>query len=326
MNVTSSAIGIAAIVGAASGADAAIWGMYKDSAHEGFFWRRFFRSILLGSASAIVIQLMLALNLPEAGPMLVLFGLAYAAERVLVEGWKTFVREEDQSKYTIPMQFSLKGVPVRSRTHRLAAGIATAIAIAGLAALVFAVFRGQNTWVFAGTAGLIAGLIIAVGGAWKDAPIEGFEFLKFWRSPALTVFFALMLFPLAGNALMAAIAAIGYERCASENYKTFFFPMRPRGKFAGKPGGYSGKPGGYGGKPGGYGSKPGGGYGGRSSGPGYAKPGYGGKSGGPGYAKPGGYGPPRDDDRGPPLRKCVPHQQSRSQGTHGETRYGDVRS
>ena len=235
MNAMNSAIGIAAIVGAASGADAAIWGMYKDAAYEGFSWTRFVRSILLGIASAVAIQLVLMLDLSNAGPMLVLFGLSYAAERVLVEGWKMFVREEDQSKYTIPMQFALKGIPVRSRARRLAAGIVTGIAIAGLAFGVLAVFRSENSWTYAGTAGLIAGLFIAVGGAWKDAPIEGFEFLKFWRSPALTVLFSLMLFPLTGNALIAAIAAIGYEHAASENYKTFFFPMRPRGKFAGKP-------------------------------------------------------------------------------------------
>ena len=36
MNAMNSAIGIAAIVGAASGTDAAIWGMYKDAAYEGF--------------------------------------------------------------------------------------------------------------------------------------------------------------------------------------------------------------------------------------------------------------------------------------------------
>jgi len=70
---------------------------------------------------------------------------------------------------------------------------------------------------------------------WKDAPIEGFERLKFFRSPALTTIFALALFMASGSVVLAAIAAIGYERAASENYKTFFFPSRPRGKFAGKP-------------------------------------------------------------------------------------------
>ena len=31
------------------------------------------------------------------------------------------------------------------------------------------------------------------------------------------------------------VASIGYERATAETYKTFFFPSKPRGKFAGKP-------------------------------------------------------------------------------------------
>lgn len=234
MNILTGATGIAALVGIASGTDAAIWGMYKDAAHEGFYWSRFFRSILLGAALGISLQMVLVLDLPSAGPMLFLFGLAYAFERMIVEAWKTFVRDEDQSKYAIPMQFAINGIPVRNRRKRLIAGLTTVTVVAALAAIAFAVTgRGGTRW-HAAVAGLLTGVSIAIGGAWKDAPIEGFEFLKFWRSPALTVLFAVLLFPLAGSALLAAIAAIGYERAASENYKTFFFPLRPRGKFAGK--------------------------------------------------------------------------------------------
>ena len=87
----------------------------------------------------------------------------------------------------------------------------------------------------AACAGFLVGIVIAIGGAWKDAPVEGFEPLKFFRSPALTTLCALLLFPLSSSVLLSAAAAVGYERAASENYKTFFFPSRPRGKFAGKP-------------------------------------------------------------------------------------------
>ena len=76
--------------------------------------------------------------------------------------------------------------------------------------------------------GVASGADAAIWGMYKDAAHD-------WRSPALTVLFAVLLFPLTGNAMLAGIAAIGYERAASENYKTFFFPSRPRGKFAGKP-------------------------------------------------------------------------------------------
>ena len=228
-------LGVAALVGAVAGADAAIWGMYKDAAHEGFRWPRFARSIVIASAAAIVVQLLLDLKLPGAGAMLVLFGLAYAAERAVVEVWKTFVRVEDQSKYAIPMQFAIGGTPVQSRVVRLVAGLAyvTALALAGV--VVYQMIGGGGTWLQSGVVGFLVGLVIAIGGAWKDAPIEGFEPLKFFRSPSLTTAAALVLFPLTASVPLAAIAAIGYERAASENYKTFFFPSRPRGKFAGKP-------------------------------------------------------------------------------------------
>ncbi|MEO7358827.1 MAG: hypothetical protein ABI120_00765 [Gemmatimonadaceae bacterium] len=234
-DTTAISLSIAAVVGAGSGADASIWGMYKDAAHEGFRWRVFFRSIVLGCVAAVTIQACLNLDLHHPRLILLLFGLAYATERVVVEIWKTFIRDEDQSKYTIPMQFSVRGLPVKNRALRYAA-CAGYVALIAVAVLVAAQFTANaQTLAAAGVAGFIAGIVIACGGAWKDAPIEGFEGLKFFRSPALTTLFALALFMASGSVVLAAIAAIGYERATSENYKTFFFPSRPRGKFAGKP-------------------------------------------------------------------------------------------
>ena len=244
MNVTSQSLQslqslmIAAVVGMLSGTHTAIWGMYKDAIHEGFAVRRFVRSILVGGAVSVAIQVALGLPLPGAAAIIVLFGLAYAAERGIVEIWKTFVREEDQSKYTIPMQFSVHGVPVRSRGARLAAGAGY---VAIVAACLFAVTRlelgplGTPTPVRSALIGLTVGAIIAFGGAWKDAPTEGFDPLKFFRSPGLTVVFALLLSQLTDSYLQVAVGAIGYERATAETYKTFFFPSKPRGKFAGKP-------------------------------------------------------------------------------------------
>ncbi len=232
---TLSLLSIAGLVGIASGADASIWGMYKDAAHEGFRGRVFIRSIVIGCVAAISIQLFTNLDLYSPRSILLLFGLSYAAERILVETWKTFVRDEDQSKYTIPMQFALKGRPVKNRGTRYVAGVSYLAVIALMVMVTASVTSTHQTLLAAGIAGFVAGLIIAVGGAWKDAPIEGFETLKFFRSPALTTTFAVLLFIASGSVVLAALAAVGYERAASENYKTFFFPSRPRGKFAGKP-------------------------------------------------------------------------------------------
>src|SRR4029079_1308146 len=89
---------------------------------EGFNLGRFTRSMIVGVLAAVGAQAALKLPLPATSALVVLFGLAYAIERGLVEVWKTFLREEDQSKYFIPMQFSMRGVPVKSRMQRLACG------------------------------------------------------------------------------------------------------------------------------------------------------------------------------------------------------------
>jgi hypothetical protein len=230
-------LAIAGTVGLLAGTHAAIWGMFKDAIHEGFEWRRFTRSLVVGAIAGVSVQAVLSLSLPNASALVVLFGLAYAGERALVETWKTFVRDEDQSKYFIPMQFSIGGVPVRSRGARLAAGGAYVVALGfGVAVLVTldASLPPAQLPVLV-MVGLAAGTVIAIGGGWKDAPKEGFSILKFFRSPAMTVCYVLVLSRLTSSYLEAAVAAIGFERATVETYKTFCFPRKPRGKFAGKP-------------------------------------------------------------------------------------------
>ena len=233
----SQSLAIAAAVGLLSGTHTAIWGMYKDTAHEGFGVTRFARSIVVGMIAALLLQAVLALPLPSPAAIVVLFGLAYATERGLVEVWKTFVRDEDQSKYFIPMQFSVGGVPVASRRARLAAGLGYVLSLAGcLTAIGWVDPNGAlEPALRAAIGGLALGVAVAIGGAWKDAPKEGFDGLKFIRSPLITVTYAVGLSLLTDSHLYAAVAAIGYERATAETYKTFFFPSKPRGKFNGKP-------------------------------------------------------------------------------------------
>ena len=233
-NGNTNSLVLAALIGLLSGTHTPIWGMYKDAVHEGFAISRFSRSMCVGVFAAVALQMVFSFPLPTAAGVILLFGLAYAAERGIVEVWKTFVRDEDQSKYTIPMQFAVRGVLVRSRGLRLAAGAAY---VAVVAMILFAFSRVPGPPSFGRTilVGLAVGGIIALGGAWKDAPTEGFDPLKFFRSPSLTVLFTLGLAMLTDSYLLIAVAAIGYERAAAETYKTFFFPSKPRGKFAGKP-------------------------------------------------------------------------------------------
>jgi hypothetical protein len=212
--------------------------MYKDALHEGFRHGAFVRSIVIGAIVAVLLEIGFDFPLPAPHALVLLFGLAYAVERGIVEVWKTFIRQEDQSKYFIPMQFSIGGVPVTNVRTRLTAGAAYVAAIIAILLVIRNLNDSASTLSHTSRAalgGLAVGMLLAIGGAWKDAPKEGFDIVKFFRSPAMTVFYACLLAQLTADHLLIAAAAIGYERATAETYKTFFFPSKPRGKFSGKP-------------------------------------------------------------------------------------------
>jgi hypothetical protein len=229
---------IAILIGAIAGTHISTWGMYKDSIHEGFTWPKYFRSVIIGATLGLILVHVIHIHPDEPSAMVVFFGIVYALERLTLELWKGFIRVEDQSKYFIPMQFGVKGKPVHDKRIRYPVGIAV------LALLIFCVWgvtRLQATypdlppWVVLLTIGSLGGWLTAFGGAWKDAPVEGFETLKFFRSPGVSLFWAIMLAFFTDNWVYIGIGAAGYSVATIETYKTFFFPNKPRGKFAGKP-------------------------------------------------------------------------------------------
>jgi hypothetical protein len=224
-------------VGMIAGTHTSTWGMYKDAAHEGFTWRKYLRSVLISAAIAPLLVFGFGLPANSIGELLILFGVTYVLERAVSEFYKTFLRTEDQSKYFIPMQFAVKGRVVKSRRARLAVGVGVA-AVAIALAIVVSLLQPDATrpsLLRFGIAGCLAGWFSAIGGAWKDAPIEGFETFKFFRSPAFATAYALLLSGFTDQLLLAALAGLGFTVATLETYKTFFFPSKPRGKFAGKP-------------------------------------------------------------------------------------------
>ncbi len=229
---------LALVVGHVAGTHTATWGMYKDSPHEGFTYRKYFRSILLAGVIGLLLYIVTGLELTRPGGLLLLFGMTYTLERAVTELWKTFFREEDQSKYFIPMQFHIFGRVVDSRPVRWALGVGIA---AFLLLLAYGVYRLQFVdhrlphWLLVAVIGSLGGWLSAFGGAWKDAPIEGFETFKFFRSPGISLFWAILLSRFTDVYLFIGLAAIGFTVATIETYKTFFFPSKPRGKFAGKP-------------------------------------------------------------------------------------------
>jgi hypothetical protein len=228
---------IGTLVGALAGLHASTWGMFKDAIYEGFAWPRYFRSMIVGAVLGAAAAPLSGMSLREPGNLVLYFGLIYVLERGAIEFWKTFLRTEDQSKYFIPMQFHVLGKVIDSRAKRLAVGIPFALVVI-LAFLFFGwLDRSRTTpatlWGAIGAAS-VGGWIAAIGGAWKDAPIEGFEPLKFLRSPLTTITLGIIMALFTDSLLLIALASLGYERAVIETYKTFFFPNKPRGKFAGK--------------------------------------------------------------------------------------------
>lgn len=232
---------IALITGFLAGLHTSTWGMYKDSPHEGFSWGKYARSAIIGAIYGPIVWKLTQLDVTTAQGILLLWGATYMIERLTLETWKTFLRSEDQSKYFIPMQLHVMGKVVESKTARY---VAAFFYIGGIVLVGWGVVIFWQAWK-AGNVSLnpyliliilsIGGWVSAFGGAWKDAPIEGFETFKFFRSPAIAYFFAWVSANLTGNFVIIAMCSIGFTVATIETYKTFFFPSRPRGKFAGKP-------------------------------------------------------------------------------------------
>ena len=229
---------VAAVLGLLAGLHTATWGMYKDSMHEGFFWPRYFRSPIVGIVMAVIAYVIARPTLDTAAGMVGFFGVVYVLERGVIELWKTFLRNEDQSKYFIPMQFAVFGKVIESQSRRYIIGAIMTAAVCGTFLLVHysapkIPLTDSALVVF--LVASISGWISAFLGAWKDAPLEGFQPLKFVRSPLWAGFWGLLIAHFSTSILVVMMAGLGYTIFTLETYKTFFFPSKPRGKFAGKP-------------------------------------------------------------------------------------------
>jgi hypothetical protein len=143
-------------VGLLAGTHTATWGMYKDAPHEGF--RHYPRSIILAALAAPLLAWMAHLNPLTAPGIVVLFGVTYCVERGLSEFYKTFVRVEDQSKYTIPdAVHMLEGGP-RNVQRWAAAGVYVALySLAAWGVVRPSPDRSPNPWMF---------MLIGSAGGW----------------------------------------------------------------------------------------------------------------------------------------------------------------
>ncbi len=224
----------AVVLGLVAGTHAATWGAFKDSPFEGFRPASFIRSIV--AAVAIAVALATTTGLASSLAPVVLLGVIYACERLGTEWWKSFFREDDQDAYAIPMRVAVAGRTVDARLPRYVTAfvVAAGLALTGLAASALQPDDGGPLWLLVVVGG-VGGWLTAVGGAWKDAPVEGFSGWKFLRSPVVATVWTVVLVPFTHDWVTMAVAAAGLSVVSIETYKTFLTGGRPPGKFEGKP-------------------------------------------------------------------------------------------
>ena len=216
----------------ASGLYTSLWGAFKDSPFERFKPATFPRSIYFSIAIFLALYFLPFFRADlQAQSLFQLFFLVMGVERFLAELYKGFFRTEDQTKYSVPSRITFFGRHVASDTLRYLAG-------AVLVLLVFASMTLQVRvvpfWGFLLTA-YATGLLVSLGGAYKDAPFEGFKPLKFQRSGAVLALLSPLFYYLNDPLTPVPLGFLiymngGLERFAIEYYKTYIQRHRS-GKF-----------------------------------------------------------------------------------------------
>lgn len=205
-----------------SGLYTSLWGSFKDCPYEGFKKITFWRSVLF--SFFIGLFFLWAEKFTNWGVSLSrlntvqLFFFVMGIERFLSELYKGFFRFEDQKKYFIPSRFTFFGRPVKSEWVRIPLGIV----FVGIT-LATSFLPGEITG-FLGFLSVAygAGLFVSLGGAYKDAPFEGFAPLKFQRSGFVLALMAPFFWSQGPVSLGVLIFMNGgLERFLVEYYKTY---------------------------------------------------------------------------------------------------------
>lgn len=223
------------VVGFFAGLHRACWGAYKDSPFENFNKYSFFRSLILAPAWALAFYWFFPfLGIErQTYQLLHVFLITVVFDTVSLEFYKLFFRRESQAVYKIPSRFNILGKKV-SNDRRAILGVTFSI---GFLALFWFLTRFDLTlnhlfyFVLVGFfGGFLMGMVEAVGGSWKDAPFEGFDRLKFFRSPLISAFWGLLLVFGQQNLGLLVFSAVGATRMTVEVHKAFLKGYRS-GKF-----------------------------------------------------------------------------------------------
>lgn len=202
-----------------SGLYTSLWGAFKDSPYEGLKSRTFPRSVYFHVVIFLVLYFVpFFSDAFRALSFVQMFFLVMGLERFLAELYKGFFRTEDQSKYFVPSRITFLGKYVGSDLLRYAVGT---VLVAIVFSVVFIDVPIDSFWQFLAVA-YGTGLLVSLGGAYKDAPFEGFKILKFQRS-SVVLAVCTPLFYFLGPVSLGFLIYMngGLERFVVEYYKTY---------------------------------------------------------------------------------------------------------
>ena len=211
------------LVSLTSGLYTSLWGAFKDSPYEGMKRRTFPRSVYFHAVIFCALYWLppFSGDFRQLSPFQVFFAVM-GLERFLAELYKGFFRSEDQSKYAVPSRITFFGRPVASEPVRLCSGV---VLVSGVFSLLFLSTRVVDFAAFAAVA-FSTGMLVSLGGAYKDAPFEGFAPLKFFRSATVLAVCSPLFFQLNNPSSPAPLGYLifmngGLERFLVEYYKTY---------------------------------------------------------------------------------------------------------
>lgn len=214
---------IQCVVVCVSGLYTSLWGAFKDGPYEGFKLRTFPRSIYfhVGIFSLLYFLPYFQGRLSQLN-LIELFFLIMGIERFLAEIYKGFFRTEDQSKYFVPSRITFFGRHVDSEILRYSVGSVIVVVV-----FLFLIVEVpiQSFWSYLAVA-YATGCVVALGGAYKDAPFEGFKPLKFQRSGMVLALLSPLFFFLFDQDEPLTLGFLiymngGLERFSVEYYKTY---------------------------------------------------------------------------------------------------------
>lgn len=217
------------LASAVSGLYTSSWGAFKDGPFESFRGRTFPRSVLFSLGLLALLYATPSLREQvQALTLAQLFLLVMGLERTWSEIYKWCFRgPRHESLFTIPQQFTFFGHKVQSAPVRFVLGLGLTAALAFGVGIQMPI---TSRFMFVLVA-FCSGLGVSVGGAYKDAPFEGFQPLKFFRSSLVLVAVSPLLFHLGPQRLgFLVFTYVGIERMLIEYYKSFIVGSVP-GKF-----------------------------------------------------------------------------------------------